>query len=382
MRTRKKRRLPTLSKPGRIDAYLARETLFPFSLTLGLVVLSVFLVQARKLARAAVGLGLTTIDALVIFVSALPPFLVLAIPIAFFFSVLVAYSRLDTDLELTALRATGASPTRLAVTPVLIGLAVSILSIPIACIGEPYGLRLLEARLVDVGLKNMTEAIRPGVFAEAFPNTAVLVENKRSDGLLEKVLFFDGRNSDQAILVTAEKGRFEKIGKTSVLLRLKQGEMHLGNRRTEKSYEKASFELASFRLDGGQELSGRTRFVSKLGKFTNAELLSLSKEHQASPPLSRRILKTYYRRFAFPLMGVVFGLLGAAIRLWVHRRNNAAAAILGLLSIVFYFFLTRIFDLVIVKYAGTALLGSFLPNLILTSLALLILLRAGRPRRS
>src|SRR5438105_15505576 len=99
---------------SKIDRYLAREILFPLAISAALVVLAVFLFQARRLATAALGLGLTLEDAVVIFVSALPPFLMLAIPIAYLLSVLVGLGRMSGDLEITALKAAGASPMRIA----------------------------------------------------------------------------------------------------------------------------------------------------------------------------------------------------------------------------------------------------------------------------
>src|SRR5438105_1732409 len=99
---------------SRIDRYLFREIVLPLAISAALVVLAVFLFQARRLATAALGLGLTLEDAVVIFLSALPPFLMLAIPIAYLLSVLVGLGRLSADLEITALKAAGASPMRIA----------------------------------------------------------------------------------------------------------------------------------------------------------------------------------------------------------------------------------------------------------------------------
>ena len=189
---------------ARIDRYLFREIAGPFALSVLVVVLLVFLFQARRLATAALGLGLTLEDAGLIFISALPPFLVLAIPIAYLLSVLVGLGRLSQDLERVALSAAGAGPFRIARVPILLGLVVSLGSLPIALYGEPYGLQLLHARLVDVGLRNLAGAIRPGVFNEEFRGTALYA--RETDGeTLRDVLLFDERSGDRPVLILARR---------------------------------------------------------------------------------------------------------------------------------------------------------------------------------
>ena len=73
---------------ARLDRYILRQVLLPFLTAVLVVVLLVFLFQARRLASAALGLGLTLEDAVVIFGAALPPFLVMAVPIAYLMAVL------------------------------------------------------------------------------------------------------------------------------------------------------------------------------------------------------------------------------------------------------------------------------------------------------
>ena len=74
----------------------------------------------------------------------------------------VALGRLAQDLELVALRAAGASSLRIAKVPLLLGVLVTALGLPLAHFAEPYGLQALQRRLVDVGLRNHTRAWRTG----------------------------------------------------------------------------------------------------------------------------------------------------------------------------------------------------------------------------
>jgi lipopolysaccharide export system permease protein len=384
---------------SRIDRYLAREILLPLAISAALVVLAVFLFQARRLATAALGLGLTLEDALVIFVSALPPFLMLAIPISYLLSVLVGLGRLATDLELTALKAAGASPLRIARVPIAAGLLVSLGAIPIAVFGEPYGLRTLHERLVDVGLRNLMRAIQPGVFNEDFRGSAIYARTTDRDGSLRDVLLYDERDPEHAVLLAAKSGVFdtrpeacfsEDLRRTgcptgnsdskSIVLDLDDGEMHFGVARSTEQYDRIRFQHAHLGLDAEEEIFRRTEFVSILGRMTMADMrLEIERQRPIDPQLSRRIEKMYWRRFAFPSMALVLGVAGAAIALTGKPRSRARNAVLGMAAVIGYYLLTRIGDFLVVQYEGTPFWCAWVPNLVILAAALAVLTRAGRP---
>jgi lipopolysaccharide export system permease protein len=365
----------------RVDRYLFREIVWPLLISIALVVLAVFLFQARRLATAALGLGLTLEDAAVIFVSALPPFLMLAIPIAYLLSVLIGLGRLSADLEITALKSTGASPFRIARIPILTGVAVTALALPIAIFGEPYGLQALHRRLVDVGLRNLTRAIQPGVFNEDFRGSAIYARKLGDDGRLRDVLLYDERDPEHAVLLAARSGDLDaKLG-SSIVFNLDRGEMHLGSAPSDDHYDRIRFEHAHLGLDAEQEIGHRTEFVSVIGRMSMSDMLfEAERQRPSDPQLSRRILKTYWRRFAFPSMAFVLGVIGAAIALTGAPRARARNALLGMLAVIGYYVLTRIADFLVVQYEGTPFYCAWVPNLIALAAGVAVLVRAGRPR--
>ncbi len=221
--------------------------------------------------------------------------------------------RLAQDRELVALSAAGASPLRLARVPIVLGCIVSFVGIPIAMYGEPYGLRLLHQRLVDVSLRNLTQAIQPGVFNEDFKGSAVYA-SAHEDGTLAGVFVYDERNRERPVLVVSSRGGFELFD-DAVVFSLEDGEMHLGTPGAADRYDRLQFERAEMGLDAADELVRRTRFVSPVARLTGSEMRAWAREAKLTTPLGRRIEKTYWRRFAFPSMALVFGLIAAAIAL-------------------------------------------------------------------
>lgn len=364
----------------RIDRYLTREIVPPFLVAVALVVIAVFLFQARRLATAALGLGLTLEDAAIIFVSALPPFLMLAVPIAYLLAVLVGLGRLGQDLELVALRASGASPMRIARVPILVGALVSAITIPIAVYGEPYGLRLLHARLVDVGLRNLTSAIEPGTFNEDFRGSALYAATRDESGKLGNVLLYDERDREQPVLLAARTGTLDAESARGIGFELEHGEIHLAARASSEKYDRIRFERARLGLDAEQEISKRVQFVSTLGRLTSDEIFAEIERRGASDPVALRMAKTHWRRFAFPSMAFVLGLVGAAIALGGTVRSRARSAVLGMVAVVGYYILTRIADFVLVQGRVSPFWTAWLPNLLLLAIGLFALVRGGRPR--
>lgn len=365
---------------SRLDRYLFRETAVPFALAFCFTVVMVFLFQSQRLLGAALGLGLTAIDLLVIFFAALPPLLVLIIPLAVLLAVMIGMSRLAMDRELIAFGAAGTAPSRLARAPVVLGALVSLAALPVAHFAEPRGLAMLRERLLDVGLRNASRAIRPGTFNEDFTGLAFYAGSSQRGGALEDMLLYDERDPTQPILIVAETGRLLPQSGKSLLLELTHGEMHFGVGRERDRYERAQFDRARLGIDAEREIGSRMRFVSEISMMSSAELRAVAASEPPWSSYGRRVEKVYWRRFALPLMAVVFALLGAAVAAYFGPKSRTKSALTALGAMVGYYLLMRIGDYAVIKAQHTVLAAAFGPNLVLLAVALGILVRAGRPR--
>lgn len=365
---------------GIADRYLLREIARPFCVALCVVHALVFIFQARKLAASSLGLGLGPGDALVIFVAALPPFAVLALPLACFLSVLVGLGRLGTDRELQALYASGVEPLRLARVPILVGAAVTLLGLPVSLWGQPAGMRVLHDRLADVGLENLARAIRPGVFNEDLSRSAVYAAGLADDGRLTDILIFDARDPEKPTLVVADRGRIRREA-GSLTFTLEQGELHRFDAPHLDRYDRIRFAHGRFGLDPGREVAARARFMSGLLARPTFDLLADAETTRTTdPPLGRRTAKEFWRRFSVPMMALIFAVVGAAIGLTDRPESRTPNAVWGLATVVGYYLLTRLADVVVVRYPGTPFWAVWFPNLLLLGIAGAVLLRAGRAR--
>lgn len=153
-----------------------------------------------------------------------PFYLGIALPAALFIGVLYAGSRLSSDSELDAMRASGMSLLRL-IVPVL-GLAVVLVVISSYLLGwlQPYtrfGYRALVHLVTDT---QWDSAIERGAFFSGFGGKTILIGDISEGGQkLSRIFVKEKDASGRSIILTAERGDLLKQSDFSLVLSLHNG---------------------------------------------------------------------------------------------------------------------------------------------------------------
>ena len=217
----------------RIFFYIAKE-LIPQFLT-SICVLSAILVvsQLVRLSQVLVNFGLSLENIMLPFLFIVLPFMSFNIPIAYMFAVLIAFSRLSSDGEVTALLAAGFSVSRAALPVVLIGGFLYITSALCAVHFEPWGRRELVQfyhRKAQTELDNMVRyRLQPGVFVDNFLGYVIYSEEVSKDKTeLKNILMAPGASQAGSqdfsllaptgkILGSVEQGNLKMIFENGVI---------------------------------------------------------------------------------------------------------------------------------------------------------------------
>ena len=113
------------------------------------------------------------------------PFLTFTIPIAFMFAVLIAFSRIASDGEFSAMLASGYSLKRAAKPVLILAGILYIIATYCALNFEPWGRRetvQFYHRKTQTELDNMIKVkIKPGVFVDDFLGYVIYAENISQD---------------------------------------------------------------------------------------------------------------------------------------------------------------------------------------------------------
>jgi lipopolysaccharide export system permease protein len=207
-----------------IDAYILRRVLMPLLAAVGIAMAALLMQRLIHLLDLFANRGSPLSIILKMLGNLVPFYLGIALPAALFIGVLYAGSRLSSDSELDAMRASGMSLLRLMV-PVL-GLAVVLVVISSYLLGwlQPYtrfGYRALVHLVTDT---QWDSAIERGAFFTGFGGKTILIGDISDGGrTLSKIFVKEKDDSGRSIILTAERGDLLKQSDFSLVLSLHNG---------------------------------------------------------------------------------------------------------------------------------------------------------------
>jgi lipopolysaccharide export system permease protein len=284
-----------------ITRYVLREHVGPFLFGIATIIFVFMLnIVFRDFGRL-LGKGLPVGVVIKFFGYNLAWIVALAIPMSVLVATLIAFGRLSSDHEITALKASGIHFYRL-ITPVLI----------IACF-LTWGMELFnnlvlpranhEVRRLYSGISmtRPTLTLEPNVFFNEIRNCSMLVrEVNNKDNVLKGIIIHDNRDPKQSKIYTAESGRleFSKEQKRMNFL-LFNGETHEVDNETFEYYRKVKFEkhLVSIEV---RDMVFEDRPSSYRGdREKSAEMMmeDIQKNEEAIRDRENRIMVTVKRDF-------------------------------------------------------------------------------------
>jgi lipopolysaccharide export system permease protein len=223
-----------------LDKYVFKELLTPFLYSL-LVLTLIFLVNfiIRAMDRI-LGKGLSIWVILEYIILNLAWILAIAIPLSVLVAVLLAYGRLATDHEVTAMRSGGMSLPRIMVPALIFALLVGSFTLYFNTTILPevnHRARLLGS---DIYRKRPDMDIVPGYFIDNLPDYNIRVNEVTEDGLRGVVIFSKSDKREQ-VSIFAESGRTKTLGE-QLIFTLYNGEKHLLDLEKLDDYQREYFD--------------------------------------------------------------------------------------------------------------------------------------------
>jgi lipopolysaccharide export system permease protein len=223
-----------------IDKYIFRELLTPFMYSL-LVLTMIFMVNfvIRAMDRI-LGKGLSIWVILEYIALNLAWILALAIPLSVLVAVLLAYGRLATDHEITAMRTGGISMPRIMAPALVFSILVGSFTLYFNTTILPdvnHRARLLGS---DIYRKRPDMDIVPGYFIDDLPDYNIRVNEVTEEGLSGVVIFSKSDLREQ-VSIFAETGRTETVG-GQIIFTLYNGEKHLLDLDKQDDYQREYFD--------------------------------------------------------------------------------------------------------------------------------------------
>jgi lipopolysaccharide export system permease protein len=158
-----------------IRNYVLQECIVPFFLALGVLTCVFLLGNLIQLAHMVINKGVSLITVSQVFLLYIPVLLGYTLPIACLVAVILGFSRLSADNEILAMRASGILLRRLFIPLCVVGVILSLLMFILNNRVIPYAHHEQRKLLKDLGTKNPTALLEPGVFIHAFDGQILFI---------------------------------------------------------------------------------------------------------------------------------------------------------------------------------------------------------------
>lgn len=208
--------------------YILKMHLAPFFGSF-FVLMSLFVLQSlMKLMDQLLGKGLSgTVIFELIFLN-LAWIVVLTLPMAVLVSTLMAFGKLASQNELTAMKAGGMSLSKMMLPVLISSLAVTWFAIEFNNKILPEANHQLKTLTIDIHRKKPTLSLTPGLISQDLQGYSILVQETFSENnSFKNVSIVDHRNPNSYSLITAKNGsiKFSPDYK-KIILDLHEGEIH------------------------------------------------------------------------------------------------------------------------------------------------------------
>lgn len=339
----------------------------------------------RKVAEA----GLPFLAAAQVLGLRLPGFLVLSFPMATLMATLLAYSRLSSTSELTALRSVGVATWRMVMPGLVLAALMSLLTfvfndaiVPSANLAASNTLdRSLGKAVAAEKGKNVVYSRYGRIRTRANPNDSIpglsqlFYAREFKQGQMNEVTVLDFSREGQQQMLIAEKGVWDENRSMWEFRKGRIVNIDSANKTTTSAdFDRYYYPFTSAPRDVG-------KLPSDAAQMTVAQALEAERLLQDSGDQkeARRLRVRIQEKFAFPAICLVFGLIGSSLGVRPNSRTSRSQGFgISVLLIFGYYLMSFIFSSLGVKGTLMPFFAAWTPVLIGLAGGLVLLKQASR----
>ncbi len=268
-----------------------------------------------------------------------PNTLVFTVPMAVLVGVLLGFSRLAADSEITAMRASGVGVWSFVRTASVVALAALLVCLANSLYVAPAAWRA-SLRLSDE-LRNSQASfeVQPRVFYEDFKNIVLYVDDVRATtgaSSWRKVFLADLSNPVLPRITTAAQATVVNNAEDSVLMRLRDGVEQQVDPSNDNQYNVSTFSQTDLPLLSESDNTNHSAHApAPTLAMSNADLRAL-----ISKPGGRWYQIELDERYSYPFACVVLMLVGVPLGISSRRSGKSAGFVLTIVLVFLYYFLS------------------------------------------
>lgn len=342
-----------------IHGYVGKDFLVIFLITL-LVFTFVMYVGAVLKAIDLMSRGVDGTMIFRIFLSNIPYIMAFTIPVSTLTSVLLLFSRLSHDGEITAMKAGGMTMWQICAPIVLLAVLLSLICIYINAYAAPNSHFARKRMLHNIGIHNPLDLLEEGVFVKDFPGISIYVAKRNKNRVFDVVVYeLDGAQRVKR-QVRAESGIITPDHDNERyiidLYKVRIDETPKNDGRESFSYvsaDHATEELNYGQMKKKQPLKKRTR------SLTFPDLISAIQDIRSRYPevmeegqLQRRrteMMVEASERMALSSACISFALIGIPLGMRSRRKESSAGIAISLVVMFLFYFFVILSDTLVDK---------------------------------
>jgi len=316
--------------------YIFKELITPF--VMGVVVFTFILIMFQLL-KFAEFIIVHNVDYVIIFkliYYLVVAFLPITVPVSFLFCVLITFSRLSNDSEITAFKSSGISIYQLMLPVMTISLFAGIVTFYVSFYDGPWGNRNFENVVHKIGSSKTTIQLKEGFFNEDLVKDFMIYVGKidSEKNSMDNVFIYDDRDKKNPVAITAKSAniKIDNVTKKTELF-LSGGFITFLNNVGLK-YRRAGFDNYSVLLYEGTYVKDKT---PNLPSMTYSELKEGIGDNNNK--WKNKMVVEFNRRFSIPFACLIFGFLGVALGNTNNRNIQVGAGFLSFLIMLAYWVL-------------------------------------------
>ncbi|MEP1328811.1 MULTISPECIES: LPS export ABC transporter permease LptF [Rhodobacterales] len=303
---------------SRYDRYVLSQYLLFFGF-FALILVAVFWVnRAVVLFDRLIGDGQSALVFLEFTALTLPNLIRMVLPVATFASAVWVTNRLQSESELTVLRATGTSPWQMARPALAFGIVTALMMSALTHFLLPTSISQLELREQEVSRNVTAKLLTEGNFLHPTKGVTFYIRKIDADGTLNDVFLSDRRNPKQSVTYTGARAFLVRNeGKTHLIMvnGMAQRLDVAARRLSTTSFSDFSYDISSL----AQKSASQTRNIRAIPSLElMTQRASITEKEGYSPGL---LAEELHLRFARALICIAVALIGfSALMLGSYSR--------------------------------------------------------------
>ncbi|MFH1202367.1 MAG: LptF/LptG family permease [Candidatus Omnitrophota bacterium] len=348
--------------------YFIKEFMVPFLLSLLVLTFILILGNLVKSAELVINKGVKFTLVIKSFLYMIPFLFSYTVPLASLFGVIFALGRLSTDNEIMAIRASGINILRLIIPLLILGLILSLVLMVLNDRVIPYFHFAAKKALMEIGTRNPTAYLEPGVFINSFQKYILFIYGIEGNQL-NNVRIYEPQENGPTRTIVARKGEFIYLPQEDkIKLKLIDGTSDEPNPNNPSNFYKLNFRTYFMTLNVNKQAANEPEKKPKYMSIRdlNDEINNLKKLYIDPTPLITEI----HKKISMAFSCFVLILLGAPLSIFTRKHSRHINFILGFSIITFYYLLLLGAEALSVQNILPVAITMWLPNILLSSLGL------------